>query len=67
MTKSPTGMVEPVIERRHLPERIEVKIEPAGRTCQVFKITERGLGELVNHAARLEAGAIVKGKAGVFK
>jgi hypothetical protein len=52
MTKS-----EPVIERRALPERIEVKIEPVGRTCRVFKITERGLGELASHAARLAAGA----------
>jgi len=58
---------EPLIERRELPQRIEVKIEPAGRTCRVFKITERGLGELVNHAARLEAGAIGKGKGGGFK
>jgi len=60
-------MVEPVIERRALPERIEVKIEPVGRTCRAFKITEHGLGELASHAARLEAGAAGKVKAGVFK
>jgi hypothetical protein len=60
-------MAEPVVERRALPERIEVKIEPAGRTCRVFKITQRGLGELASRAARLEAGAAAKGKGGVFK
>ena len=64
--RSASGMREPLIERRELPARIEVKIEPAGRTCRVFKITERGLGELANHAARLEAGAHGKGVTGVF-
>jgi hypothetical protein len=34
-------MNAPLVERRALPERIEVKIEPVGRTCRVFKITER--------------------------
>jgi hypothetical protein len=58
-------MNAPLVERRALPERIEVKIEPVGRTCRVFKITERGLGELVKHAGKLEAGAMGKGKGGV--
>ena len=50
-------MNAPLVERRALPERIEVKIEPTWRTCRIFKITERGLGALVNHAGKLEAGA----------
>jgi len=50
-----------------MPERLEVKIEPVGRTCRVFKITERGLGELVKHVGKLEAEAMEKCKGGGYK
>jgi hypothetical protein len=61
-------MYAPLVERRELAPRLEVQVrvvsgDPGApmRLTRYFHITERGLGELglgelVAHAARLEAG-----------
>jgi hypothetical protein len=36
------------------------------RLTRYFRLTERGLGELVSHAGKLEAGAAGKGLIGGF-
>ena len=66
-------MTAPLVERRELAPRLEVQIrvvsgEPGGpmRLTRYFRLTGRGLGELVAHAARLEAGARGKGAFGFF-
>ena len=53
-----------VVERRDLAPRLEVHVrvvngEPGAplRLSRYFRLTERGLRELVGHAMRLEAGA----------
>jgi hypothetical protein len=65
-------MNAPLIERRELAPRLEVQVRIVGgdpgapmRLTRYFRITERGMGELVAHAARLEAGA-GKGETGFF-
>ncbi len=67
-------MNAPFIERRELSPRVEVQIRVVSgmpgapmRLTRHFRLTERGVGELVAHAARLEAGAGGKGERGVFK
>jgi hypothetical protein len=64
-------MNAPLIERRELAPRLEAQVravsaEPGApmRLTRYFRLTERGLGELVAHAARLDAGALGKGAAG---
>jgi hypothetical protein len=66
-------MNAPLVERRELAPRLEVQVRVVGgdsgapmRLTRYFSLTERGLGELVAHAARLEAGAAGKGEIGVF-
>jgi hypothetical protein len=66
-------MNAPLIERRALAPRLEVQVrvvsgDPGAsvRLTRYFRLTERGLGELVAHAARLEAGAAGKGEYGFF-
>ena len=67
-------MNTPLIERRELAPRLEVQVRVVGgdpgtpvRLSRYFRLTERGMGELAAHAARLEAGAMGKGERGVFK
>jgi hypothetical protein len=67
-------MNAPLVERRELAPRLEVQVrvvsgEPGApmRPTRYFRLTERGLGELVAHAARLEAGAAGKNEIGVLK
>jgi hypothetical protein len=66
-------MNAPLVERRELAPRLEVQVrvvsgDPGApmRLTRYFRVTERGLGELVAHAARLEAGAMGKGATGIF-
>jgi hypothetical protein len=67
-------MNAPLNERRELAPRLEVQVRIVGgdpgapmRLTPYFKLTERGLGALVSHAGKLEAGAAGKGAIGVFK
>jgi hypothetical protein len=66
-------MNAPLIERRELAPRVEVQVRVVGgdpgvpRLTRYFRLTERGLGELVNHAGKLEAGAAGKGERRDFK
>jgi hypothetical protein len=60
-------------ERRELAPPLEVQVRVVGgdpgtpmRLSRYFRLTERGMGELVAHAARLEAGALAKGERGGF-
>lgn len=62
-------MAEPVVEHRELAPRLEVQVrvvsgDPGApmRLTRYFRLTERGLGELVGHAGRLEAGAVNPGR-----
>ena len=67
-------MNAPLVERRGLAPRLEVQVRVVSGDHRVtkkpgaryFSLTERGLGELVAHAARLEAGAVGKGERGGF-
>jgi len=67
-------MNAPLVERRGLAPRLEVQVRVVSGDHRVtkkpgaryFSLTERGLGELVAHAARLEAGASGKGATGIF-
>jgi hypothetical protein len=60
-----------LVERRERAPRLEVQVrvvsgDPGApmRLTRYFRLTERGLGELVAQAARLDAGALGKGAAG---
>jgi hypothetical protein len=66
-------MNAPLVERRELAPRLEVQVRVVGgdsgapmRLTRYFRLTERGLGELVAHAGKLEAGALGKGATGIF-
>jgi hypothetical protein len=67
-------MRKPLVEHRELAPRVEVQVRVLSgapgapmRPTRYFRLTERGLGELVAHAGKLEAGAAGKGERGGFK